>query len=490
MSNYRTPGVYIEQAPNALGVNAIVGDSELVGAFMGIAERGKVGVPYEITSWGMYLSTFALSRPSPFLINSELAYAVYGFFQNGGTRCYVMRVAHIGDTVVANNATAASVVVAGGPTFTAVDEGTWGNSLSVRVFPNEDDVTSFNISIALNEVEVEKFVGLSNTASAPNYWVSSISGSKYATGSGTLISTDVAQIATYVDFTTGADGLAEIEDADYIGSSTVTGLIRNFDVIDTINLISIPGETSDNVVSGLLDYCNDRKYVYAVIDCDYAENDTTALAMVKTLSGYGSFLYPWIKVVEPLSASSKVLHDCPPSGHVQGVMARIARNRGVWKAPAGTEATIQGAVDTVKTITLADSDKLSPAGVICIVPKADYGILVWGAKSISGAYVPHVLIDQYIKKAVYNGTQLYVFEPNNQDTWMRITTQIEAFLNTLWQRGCLVGEESTDAYYVRCDETTNLPATVEQGYIYCEIGYKRPGVAEFVVFRFSHEISK
>lgn len=492
MSKYFTPGVYIEQAPNVLGVSPIAGDSELVGGFMGVAQRGPVGVPKDINSWGAYLDIYATGMASPFLATSELAYAVYGFFQNGGTRCYVMRTAHTGDVVIANNATSSVITIPGGATLTALDEGTWGNNLKIRVSENLDNASNFDITITLSEVVVESYINVSNTYSSTNYWVSAIAYSKYITGTGILVVTDteVEQVVTpvYSAFSGGQDGLdVTFVDADYIGA---TGLINNFDAVVDINLISIPGETSDTIIEGLLDYCDKRKYIYAVLDSEFTETVSSAILTAKALRGYGSFVFPWIKVIEPLSTTG-LLHECPPSGHVQGVMARIARNRGIWKSPAGTEAFISGAVDTVMSLTLEDTDKLNPVGVICIVPKVNYGIVVWGAKAVNGeSYTAHILLDQYIKKAIFNGTQPFVFEPNVPATWMSLSSYVESFLSSLWQQGGLVGTEAKDAYYVKCDESNNTEETVRAGYLYCEVGYKRPGVAEFIVFRFSHEISK
>lgn len=488
MSNYFTPGVYIEQAPNTLGINPVLGNTNLVGAFMGVAERGVVGVPYEIKSWGEYLEIFAADRPTPFIATSELAYAVYGFFQNGGTRCYVMRVAHTGDGTPINNAKSASVTVASGPTITAIGEGTWGNSLDIRIAVNADVAANFNLYVTLNDVLVESYFNVSNTASASNYWLSAINLSQYITGTGSLIKTDTGtapDITTvYVALTGGTDGVTTVVDADY------TGFMSNFDPIVDINLISVPGETSDALVAGLLTYCGGRSFLYAVIDCDYVETAISAVTMVKTLHGSGSFLFPWLKVVEPISSSTQVLHDCPPCGHVQGIMSRISRTRGVWKTPAGTETVIQGAVDTVVKLTQADTDALNIAGVTCIVPKTGYGIAVWGAKSIGGEYTAHVLLDQYIKKAIYEGTQPFVFEQNCANTRMRLATFVESFLSTVWKNGGLIGDSAADAYYVKCDDTNNTATTIRQGHLNCEVGYKRYGVAEFVVFKFSHEISQ
>ena len=492
MGTYNTPGIYIEKIPSSIGRSPITGDTELTGAFIGVAQRGLVGVPYLITSWSAYLETFALGLATPFIAESELAYAVYGFFQNGGARCYVIRAAHIGDTVVLNNAVKATATVAAGPVFTALDEGTWGNDLSVRIAKNVVTPTNFDLFIKYKNTVVEKYENLVNTTSDRNYWRTRIAGSRFFSATGNLVLTDTESegvvTPVYTSLSGGQDGIGEASfvDADLVGT---TGIIRNFDAIDDINLISIPGHTSDLINAGIINYCEERKYLYAILDCDISEVVSTALVTATTLNGPASFIFPWIKVSDPLSTTN-ALHECPPCGHVQGVFARVARHRGVWKSPAGTEAQIKGAIDVRSGLTSAQTDSINMSNVTPLMLKANYGTVVWGAKSVTGDYVSHVLLDQYIMKSIYNGTQPFVFEPNTNATWSLLSTQVESFLNTLWKNGGLVGKEAKDAYYVICDETINTEASIAEGYLYCEVGYKRPGVSEFIVFRFSHDIIK
>lgn len=85
MLNLRTPGVYLREVEVA--VRPLLRMS--VAGFTGQAERGPLNRPQVLNSWGQFRDIFG-----DFTGYSYLAYTVFGFFLNGGERCYVVRVAH------------------------------------------------------------------------------------------------------------------------------------------------------------------------------------------------------------------------------------------------------------------------------------------------------------------------------------------------------------------------------------------------------------
>ena len=176
-----------------------------------------------------------------------------------------------------------------------------------------------------------------------------------------------------------------------------------------------------------------------------------------------------------------------------GVYARTIQNRGVWKAPAGTECTVRGAVEVVKSLVKSDCDELNPMGINVIMPRSNYGIVVWGARSLnpdsSMRYVSDVLLNTYIKSSIETGTQWAVFEPNNSTLWTKVSTVIEAFLDELWRNGGLYGESADEAYFVKCDEELNPEDVRNAGKLITEVGYARNKPAEFVIIRIAHSVS-
>lgn len=474
MVEYLSPGVYTESVNKANSPIEAVGAS--TGGFVGITVRGPLNVPTLVTSWQDFLNSFAYGMETPFLVNSDLAYAVYGFFQNGGTKCYIIRTAH-------DTAKKASCKIGTDTTITALDEGTWANKLKISVAKNADEEANFDITIKYNDEEVEKFVNVSNTTTNENYFVDVLGASKYVTclaGTLTVTTSDSA-------FTGGADGITDITDTDYEAS------LKLFDSVDDVNLICVPGQVSADMTKIILDYAEAKGNVFAIIDGAKTASVDEIVAFRKTLScKNGALYYPWIKVSDPLSKTGK-LRDCPACGHLMGVYARTIQERGVWKAPAGVEAVVRGAVDVVKLLVKDDCDKLNPLSVNAITPRANYGIVAWGARSLnpesSMKYISDVLLNVNIKESIKNGTQWAVFEPNDKLLWNRVKTAITSYLDGLWRAGGLVGDSASQAYFVKCDRDLNTEESVKAGKLICEVGYAPTKPAEFVILRIAHSIS-
>ncbi|MBQ8031939.1 MAG: phage tail sheath subtilisin-like domain-containing protein, partial [Butyrivibrio sp.] len=129
MAEYLSPGVYVEEYDNS--PRSIEGVGTSTAGFIGLAEKGPLeGAPLLVTSmrsfkqqFGGFLSEFGYGEYR-FLANS-----VEQFFDNGGTRCYVMRVAP-------RDAKPASAKK-GLLNVTATSPGTWGNKIQVMLSTNK-----------------------------------------------------------------------------------------------------------------------------------------------------------------------------------------------------------------------------------------------------------------------------------------------------------------------------------------------------------------
>lgn len=480
MQTFYSPDVYVQ---NVETINKVSGTSTYTAAFAGVAQRGPVGEAVLITSWDRYMNTFARGMSTAFIADSYLAFSVYGFFQNGGKRCYIIRTAS--STAMKAVATLATEDTA---MITAKDEGVWGNSLTLKVETSTVDASLRTFTVMYNGNIVEKYSNRSDEENTDAYWVDSInSQSNYINVVAGIISS-----GDNIAFTGGVDGTADLTDADYIGSETVTGSIHAIDTIDDVDLVAIPGRTSSVVMDGLLQYCESRKYLFAILDGAETMTASEAVTLRSQFnSKYGALYYPWGVITDPLSRAGKT-RNCPTCGHVAGMIARLFEASGPWRAPAGTAAFLNGFVDTVHSVTNNEMDELNPNNVNCIVSKPNYGIVVWGARNLSkDAILPYIsdsLLEMYVKHSIYNLLLQYVFSPNIERTWTEITANIEAFLHPLWEQGAFKGSEPEQAFYVKCDEDLNTDETVQQGMIFCEVGYAGVKPAEFIIIRFSHQV--
>lgn len=504
MASYSTPGVYVEDVKSVVVMPTGVASAV---AFAGIAHSGPVGKPVAITSWNMYLKTFAAGLDSAFAKDSYLAYAVYGFFQNGGKLCYVLRVASgtvsgTGVTYKAKKATVKSATEddALSAVFSAKYEGAWGNNLKIVLPMKGADTTNntFALQVLVNGKVVESWNILNAKAgSISNYADIINTESNYIEVTDNTVDADVSAIATGTGEGTKTDITYEFEKGDD-GLETSSPLVSNniyetalsqFDAYDSIGFVAIPGADKD-LQKIVADYCTNNKYRVAICEGSISSSNEELIALRNTLGGLNAALYaPWVKVTDPLSTNGSLI-AVPACGHIAGVYARIIDSRGFWKAPAGTEANIRGAVDVARIITTGETDELNPKGINAILPKTNYGIVVWGARSCNSefTYVSDLVTNLNIKKNIYDITQPFVFEPHNSKLWTKVATTVQSYLQGLFEQGAFAGDEASDAYYVKCDEELNPESVRNQGRLICEVGYATNKPAEFIVFKVAHEL--
>jgi phage tail sheath protein FI len=213
-------------------------------------------------------------------------------------------------------------------------------------------------------------------------------------------------------------------------------------------------------------------------------------------SNFGAWYFPWIRVFDPVAKlqdpDGNGVIDLPPSGHIAGVYARVDAQRGVHKAPANE--AIFGALGVVQALSNAEQSGLNPLGVNCI-RVLDGNVLVWGARTIGGdrnADLKYVNVRRtllFLRKSIEAGTRWVVFEPNDPALWQKITRNVDAFLTNVWRSGALLGNTPQEAFYVKCDASTNPPELREIGQVTTEIGVAIVRPAEFVVFRISQSQS-
>lgn len=479
MDKYISPGVYVESVSSVVSVDDSL--STGIGGFIGISERGP-RTPTLISSWQEYIDTFAFGMDSPFLSNSSLAFAVYGFFQNGGKQCYVQKAARGGTQSMAEVVYRPAGTEVAPPLFTlrAIERGVWGNNLScVLSQPSPKGNYILTIKYNGNTVETFKFLwdGLASAIATSRFVV--LEGS---------ISEDAPNFTNPSEVTTTFGGGNE-ENIPVLEYWKFDG------PVERLNYITI----SDEVLAGLKSEEGAETFIKTFFDVIAERKETVFITFgnmrLKPADDYSIPLeriisyYPKVNVPDPLNSGA--LREVSPVGHVMGVLARIAQERGIWKAPAGTECTLKGVVSVAESVNVG---RLRKEGVNAIIYKPNYGVVIWGAvtQALNNdmAYVTDVLLDCYIKSAIDTALQPAVFEPNNSALWVRVKADIESILDTLWRAGGLAGSEASQAYYVKCDEELNPESVRDAGELRVEVGYARNRPAEFIIVRVAHSINR
>ncbi|MFI1678482.1 phage tail sheath family protein [Streptomyces sp. NPDC020607] len=519
MPNYLSPGVYIEEV--ASGSRPIEGVGTSVAAFVGLAPRGPLNEPTLVTNWSQYVAAFG-----EFTDGYYLAHSVYGFFNNGGSAAYVVRVGGTDATEPQQQApaqqtqaqapkelTAGEPVALGAFTVSAITAGTTdGGALTVEVQDGEGEGAAdrFKLIVKDGDKVVENF-DVSAKKTARNYVVTqvrqrskTIALEEAATSGGQLAKPD-AQTVTLAPPTPATPAVpasngqvSRIETAQFIGDSSDRTGFGGLEALDEINMVAVPDlmaayqqgiideEQVKAVQLGLISHCELMGDRMAIIDPPPSLNARQVRQWRQELAGYDSryaaLYYPWIKSFDPASGQSVVV---PPSGHMAGIWARNDAERGVHKAPANE--IVRGAVDLELQITRGEQDLLNPIGVNCIRAFPGRGIRVWGARTMASdpawRYLNVRRYFNYLEESILIGTQWVVFEPNDHALWARIRRNVSAFLVNEWRSGALFGARPEDAFYVKCDAETNPPESVDLGRVVCEIGIAPVKPAEFVVFR-------
>ena len=207
-----------------------------------------------------------------------------------------------------------------------------------------------------------------------------------------------------------------------------------------------------------------------------------------TVSGNsGAAYYPHLLFVDPLRQFE--LRRFAPCGAMAGLYARTDNSRGVWKAPAGTEATISRVQGLTQNLNDAENGALNPLGLNCIRNFHVYRTVAWGARTLEGAdqaasewkYLSVRRVALFIEESLYRGTQWAVFEPNAEQLWSQLRLNVGTFMQQLFRQGAFKGTTPQEAFFVACDATTTTQADIDQGIVNVLVGFAPLKPAEFVV---------
>jgi phage tail sheath protein FI len=293
------------------------------------------------------------------------------------------------------------------------------------------------------------------------------------------------------------DGNGGITDADIIAS------LPALDQADLFNLLCIPplkrhgGDVGKPAWDAAIAYAGSRR-AFVIVDpaerwatVDDVLDTATGVTNVVTAADNAAMYFPRILVSDPLNNGQ--LDSFAPSGSIAGIFAETDFNRGVWRAPAGIEAGMQGvqgfSLGGSGVLSDADSEKLNHAAINSLRNFPTYGTVVWGARTLKGAdvlasdwkYIPVRRLAYTIEESVVHGIKWTALEPNDQALWAKIQLSVSAFMHTLFTQGAFQGTAPQQAYFVECDSTTTTPADMENGIVNIIIGFAPIKPAEFVV---------
>lgn len=525
------PGIYVEELSS--GVRTLTGVATSITAFVGSATAGDTEEPAMLTSFADYERQFG-----GLALNSPMSYAVRDFYLNGGALALVVRV--IGTAAnpdaadappPASTATITLSIEAGSNlVLTAASVGAWGGRLSAAVDFGTDsglsspDTTRFNLRLRYqmrtgrDEFQFETIGSVSTTPTDPRYLPlvlereSTLVRALSAIAVGRPKSTVTATTITWKDAAGGNDG-PPLRADDLLGNADARTGIHALAHADLFNLLVIPPLARNvtmlpstytavpaNVWQSALALCVERRAMLIVDPdpkwalsaskaVDNAQTGRTGLSLTGPAARNATLYFPCLRMIDPLRDGR--VDTFMPSGAIAGIIARTDTTRGVWKAPAGLDASLNGVQDLQLNLNDLQNGQLNPLGINCLRSMGVNGRVVWGARTLRGAdasadeykYLPVRRLALFLEESLYRGTQWAVFEPNDEPLWAQVRLNIGAFMQGLFRQGAFQGASARDAYFVKCDSQTTTQADINLGVLNVIVGFAPLKPAEFVVIK-------
>jgi phage tail sheath protein FI len=401
----------------------------------------------------------------------------------------------------------------------AANEGSWGNDLRVRVdYDVKDGATNlFNLSIKntkTGQTEIHRNLSVDATSSRRVDKVLAAE-SQLARSRGALPATRPEANAPAVvppgdDLfsaanSNGVDPLGRASDGRALADTDFTPLggeankrgIFALLKADLFNLLCLPpfesdGDMDDSVISAAAAFCEKQRAMLLVdplVSWRTVAQVASGSVDVGTTSKNAALYFPRLRQPNPLRENH--LEDFVPCGAIAGVMARTDTTRGVWKAPAGLDATLAGVPALSVSLTDAENGQLNPLGVNCLRAMPAVGRVVWGVRTLQGndrlasewKYIPVRRTALFIEESLFRGTQWVVFEPNDEPLWAQIRLNLGAFMQNLFRQGAFQGKTPREAYFVKCDKETTTQNDINLGIVNILVGFAPLKPAEFVVIK-------
>ena len=195
----------------------------------------------------------------------------------------------------------------------------------------------------------------------------------------------------------------------------------------------------------------------------------------------------------PSMASAALPITIPPSGTLAGLFARLDETRGVWKAPAGMEATLMGVMGLEQLLTSQDVTLLESGNINALKQTSPTTFVAWGSRTLSPdpewRYVPVRRTALFLESSIKQGLTWTVFEPNDEPLWKQIRQSVGDFLTSLFRQGAFQGTKPQDAFFVKCGRDTITANDQAAGRLHILVGFAPLKPAEFVTLRISQKVS-
>jgi uncharacterized protein len=548
------PGIYIQEL--ASSVHTIAPAPTNIAVFIGYTHPLKTlpanfNKPVELFGFSDYQRQFGgflrssayAAAGSPTTTNTsstfgDMASAVYQFFLNGGTDCYVLAL------LPSSVAPTPAQLTFGNVTFTALEvtDDKWEMSILVRPVPPSvkvspvvspptatmaDIVITYGPKPATGSGSQKPPGTITETyrrVTLTRFEADGVTPDPQFIGTqiGTSLANRVSSLVT-VDVTVGSpagvfagsgkpvvfpNSLVVADPTQIFAAADFDTPMQNdtpLDKLPIFNIMSIPGVTNNAVLSTALAFC-ERKRAFLVVDPPVSDSadgfDVAFPHSIKDTIGAGlipeganaALYFPYLLSSDPLTGSpinpsTGLLYEIPPGPTVVGLYAATDLARGVWKAPAGFQAITVNTLGVVERGRMTDQRQglLNPIGVNCLRQFPNIPTVIFGARTLvtltdeQSRYVPVRRMTLFLEQSLYAALGWVVFEPNAEPLWNAITMSVTNFMLGLFKQGAFAGATPSTAFNVACNAQTTTPDDVNNGIVNIVVSFAPLKPAEFVV---------
>lgn len=500
MPEHYSSGIDVQEIPQHEQYIASAPTS--VTAFVGRTQRGPVNEPVRLENFADYQRVFGgLWGMSP------LSFAVEQYFAQGGQVAFVVR--------VSNGGRGASLNLPAGNEFLHLRARDPGTHDAIRASVDFDgiersDTSTFNLVVqrliqpgSERVLDQESYRGVSVCEDHERRIDVLLADSRlvYLDGSVPSVRPDRTPPATpekhigYQAARRDGDDGEPLTDYDIIGSATkYTGMFA-LSRIDGFNLLCIPPLDRDrdvNLVTWLaaVRYCKSNSAMLVVDPpAEWTSVDLAVAGMrrMNFASEDAVMAFPRISTLGGISRN----RPQAPCGVVAGLLARNDARHGVWVTPSGDKANLNSRIRPCMVLEEKDAIRLASVGVNGILSgrpgaparMASARTMAAGDSSApSWKYLATRRLSLKILQDVERGTRWSVFGATDTSVPRMLKSQVERYLEGLWKQGALVGDDPSQAYFVRCESDNGIFSDFNVEGIRFVLGFalRRPG--EFLSF--------
>jgi uncharacterized protein len=498
MTTPNSPGIYITETLTPITNNNVPG--EAIGVIAANYNRGP-NLPTLISSWNQFVQkygTFAQAGN-----NNYMHYAVYQFFNNGGSQLYVLAIpntdAAYGTLTLQDVNTPPDNVM----TVKSVSPGAWADNIYIAI-TSSGTTGRFNFQVYYGGTAssnlVENFIDLSinpvdprNVAAivnSPTYGSSYITLTVSLPSNNYVAGVDDPALISATPLAGGSDGVTapSLSTAIPAALDQLQGHVLN---------VNVPGVYAASTINVLSSWAAGRGDVMLIVDGP-APNPPATSAQVATnyinlvtggspiaQSSYVTLYAPWIQILDPASSIPGATRWVAPGGAVLGVWARTDNTVGPWQTPAGIQYGQINLVNLEALFTSTDLGNLTNNNINAIRFVPNYYPAVMGGRTLLQSYPDrYIAVRRMLIMLEHDFTFLLqpaLFQPNNSALWQQVVSVITNYLTGLMQQGSLGGSTPATTFQVICDSSNNTPATAQSGIVNVSVAVALNSPAEFIL---------